>query len=102
MSENGRPSFVAYRSCSDEYQVYFFGGPLDGSQILTDIFPDSDSLIHRVGSRLYVYRYRQVDKTVFHAHLVGFELPAKPTDQPSGFFARLIHSLAAKMFGRSP
>ncbi len=68
MSDHDRQDYIAYRSLSDQFEVRFFGGPLDGAKIVTDIFPDHDAFAHRVLGRVYVYRYVRVSGERFHAH----------------------------------
>ncbi len=72
--------FIAYRAQSDEFEILFVGGPLDGTSITTDISPNRDWFIHRVRERTYVYRYLQVSPHVFYANLDGFEVPPTKTN----------------------
>ena len=65
-------SFVAYRQDADHFEIVFFGGPLDGSRVLTDVFPKSETFAHRLHQRSYLYTYQQVETKVFHAHHSGF------------------------------
>ena len=69
MPEHERQRYVAYRASSDEYEVEFFGGPLDGALMSTDIFPDDQTFVHRVRDQSYFYRYRRVSELQFHATL---------------------------------
>ena len=73
MSQSKRQRFVAYRSISDEFEIRFYGGPLDGARIKTDVFPDSEEFVHVFQHRQYYYRYTQVDAGHFKAQLSGFE-----------------------------
>ena len=69
MPEHERQRYVAYRASSDEFEIRFFGGPLDGARICTDIFPDCETFVHRVRDRSYSYHYRRVSELRFHATL---------------------------------
>jgi hypothetical protein len=69
MPEHKPQRYVAYRASSDEFEIRFFGGPLDGARIQTDIFPDCETFLHRVRGRSYSYRYEQVSSLRFHATL---------------------------------
>lgn len=71
MSDHEPQRYVAYRAASDEYEVVFYGGPLDGAKIATDIYPDSQIFVHRVSDRSYYYRYAQVSDLEFHATLTS-------------------------------
>ena len=73
MTQSKRQEFVAYRSISDEFEIRFYGGPLDGARIKTDVFPDSEEFVHVFQQRQYYYRYTQVDAGHFKAQLSGFE-----------------------------
>jgi|GEM_PF-3081317 len=73
MTQSKRQRFVAYRSISDEFEIRFYGGPLDGARIKTDVFPDSEEFVHVFQQRQYYYRYTQVDAGHFKAQLSGFE-----------------------------
>ncbi|MCP4193013.1 MAG: hypothetical protein P8N76_09530 [Pirellulaceae bacterium] len=73
MSRKNRQLFVAYGCPSDEFDIVFYGGPLDGARVRTDVFPDSKTFTHRVGQRNYTYRYTQISSSRFHAHLNSFE-----------------------------
>ena len=76
MTQFKRQKFVAYRNISDEFEIRFYGGPLDGARVKTDVFPDSEEFVHVFQQRQYYYRYTQVDAGHFEAHLAGFE-PAR-------------------------
>ena len=68
MPQHEGQRYIAYRASSDEFEICFFGGPLDGARIRTDIFPDCEMFVHRVRSRSYSYRYKQVSRFRFHAN----------------------------------
>ena len=74
MSENDRQRYVAYRSQSDEVKIRFFGGPLDGSSIVTDELPTTTEFVHQVGDRRYRYRYVQISPCEFSARFEGFDV----------------------------
>ncbi len=74
MSGNDRQRFVAYRSESDEVKIRFFGGPFDGSSIMTDEFPTNTEFAHQVGDRRYRYQYVQISSCEFSARFDGFEV----------------------------
>lgn len=67
MSTHKGQQFLAYRACSDEFEIKFFGGPLDGAHIVTDVFPDAEAFTHHVRGRHYIYRYKRMSKSLFHA-----------------------------------
>ena len=69
MQDREHQRYVAYRASSDEFEIRFFEGPLDGAQIRTDVFPDSETFVHRVRDRVYVYYYHRVSSLQFHAVL---------------------------------
>jgi hypothetical protein len=87
--------FVSYRSQADFFEVKYFGGPLDGSKIITDVFPDSESFVHRVSDRSYVYRYRRTGPTHFRADMSGFDEPKRIEPTRPNIFKRLLSRLAA-------
>jgi hypothetical protein len=60
-------NFVAYRLGGDECRIRFLGGPLDGAEIRTDVYPDAETFVHRVGSRDYIYAYEPISGDCFHA-----------------------------------
>ena len=74
MSENDRQRYAAYRSESDEVKIRFFGGPLDGSSIMTDELPTNTEFVHQVGDRRYRYRYVQISPCEFSARFDGLEV----------------------------
>lgn len=78
MSENDRQRYVAYRSQSEEVKIRFFGGPLDGSSIMTDEIPTTTKFVHQVGDRCYLYRYVQISPSEFSARFDSFEIPTDP------------------------
>ncbi len=73
MTYDERQHYIAYGASSDEFEIKFFGGPLDGSRIRTDILPDSEAFCHRVNGRRYFYEYHRVSKELFHATLHSTE-----------------------------
>ena len=82
MTEHEGQRYVAYRATADEFEIYFFGGPLDGARIRTDIYPDCEMFVHRVRSRSYPYRYARVSRFRFDATLQA--------DTPSGANSSVI------------
>ena len=84
MSDLEPQRFISYRSISDQFEIRFFGGPLDGARIVTDILPDNETFVHRIHDRNYVYRYRYVSKGCFHARLDAFETPERPREPRVG------------------
>lgn len=68
MSEYERQHHIAYRASADEFEVDFFGGPLDGAQISIDVFPDCEIFVHRVHNRNYSYRYKKISSFRFQAN----------------------------------
>ncbi len=89
MSRRNRQQFLAYRSLSDQFEIEFYAGPLDGAKIFTDVLPDSDTFLHRVGSRTYSYRYRQVSPLKFNAHHDAFARPER-RQKKSGLIAKRL------------
>ncbi|MEM9656725.1 MAG: hypothetical protein AAF961_00055 [Planctomycetota bacterium] len=69
MPQPERQHYVAYGSASDEFDVYFFGGPLDGAYMRTDILPECGSFVHRLRDKTYSYRYERISSFRFHATL---------------------------------
>ncbi len=83
MSQEKQQRYVPYRSEADEYRIHFLGGPLDGSEIRTDIQPCNDLFVHNVSGRSYRYRYSQTGPLSFYAHLDGFEPPQRVPESPA-------------------
>lgn len=93
--------YVAYRAASDEYEVRFFGGPLDGARIRTDVFPDCSTFVHRVHNRVYTYRYHRVGNLRFDASLVTKEpdAPERPAPTPLAKWAIAAVTVALATLG---
>ena len=52
--------------------IRFQGGPLDGSQIFTDEYPNTEYLIHRHFGREHLYRYQATKDGGFRAEYDGY------------------------------
>lgn len=72
MSEPEKQRFIAYGTSADEYCIEFHGGPLDGTQIKTDILPDAERFRHRIRQRGYWYQYTQLECGNFRADFDHF------------------------------
>lgn len=91
--ESSTQRYIAYRSEADICRVRFFGGPLDGQEITTDVRPDCEFFVHHVGNQKYTYQYKQLEPAVFRAVLFSFETPERPQVRPPGLFQRIANWL---------
>ena len=90
MPEPERQHYVAYRASADEFEVRFYGGPLDGARIRTDVFPDCSTFSHRVRDRSYTYRYQRVSNLRFDATLVTNEMIEESAATPESRIMRVV------------
>lgn len=79
-SQDDGQRYVSYRDDADHFSVRFFSGPLDGAEIITDVFPDNRMFVHHVNGRDYLYSYERVGINRFDATLHSFASPQRPLD----------------------
>lgn len=97
MSPDEPQPYISYRAEADQFRIRFTGGPLDGAEVVTDVFPDSELFVHRVGGRDYLYKYSRTGRLEFTARLHGFEGPRRPAelDDRGWLWPTLIGTLGA-------